>query len=81
MFIVAIGLTVGGLIFFRHHKKELLQRAENAIPEPILGAPPERWQQIDELNNSGDNESGLRRAGGDILDAAALWAGPASDHL
>jgi membrane protein DedA with SNARE-associated domain len=37
--IVAIGLAVGGIIFFRHHEKELEQRAERAIPGPLIDAP------------------------------------------
>jgi membrane protein DedA with SNARE-associated domain len=37
--IVAIGLAVGGIIFFRHHEKELEQRAERAIPGPLRDAP------------------------------------------
>jgi membrane protein DedA with SNARE-associated domain len=39
LLIVAIGLVIGGIIFFRHHEKELMQRAESAIPGPLLGAP------------------------------------------
>ena len=39
LLIVAIGLAAGGIIFFRHHEKELVQRAESAIPGPLLGAP------------------------------------------
>jgi len=35
--IVAIGLAVGGIIFFRYHEKELEQRAERAIPGSLLG--------------------------------------------
>lgn len=37
--IVAIGLVVGSTIFFRHHEKELEQRAERAIPGPLIDAP------------------------------------------
>ncbi len=33
---VAVGLVVGGLIFFRRHEKELEQRAEEAIPGPLM---------------------------------------------
>jgi membrane protein DedA with SNARE-associated domain len=36
LLIVAIGLVVGAIIFFRHHEKELVQRAECAIPGPLL---------------------------------------------
>jgi membrane protein DedA with SNARE-associated domain len=39
LLIVAIGLVAGGIIFFRHHEKELVQRAESAIPGPLLDAP------------------------------------------
>lgn len=39
LLIVAIGLVAGGIIFFRHHEKELEERAERAIPGPLLGAP------------------------------------------
>jgi membrane protein DedA with SNARE-associated domain len=34
--IVAIGLVVSGVIFFRHHEKELEQRAERSIPGPLI---------------------------------------------
>jgi membrane protein DedA with SNARE-associated domain len=37
--IVAVGLAVGGIIFFRHHEKQLEQRAESAIPGPLIDAP------------------------------------------
>lgn len=36
LLIVAIGLVVGGIIFFRHHETELQQRAERAIPGPLI---------------------------------------------
>jgi hypothetical protein len=36
---VAIGLAAGGIIFFRHHEKELVQRAQSSLPGPLLGAP------------------------------------------
>jgi membrane protein DedA with SNARE-associated domain len=39
LLIVAIGLVVGAIIFFRHHENELVQRAESAIPGPLLDAP------------------------------------------
>jgi len=39
LLIVAIGLTVGGIIFFRHHEKELVRRAESTIPGPLMGGP------------------------------------------
>lgn len=39
LLIVAIGFVAGGIIFFRHHEKELMQRAEIAIPGPLLGTP------------------------------------------
>ena len=39
LLIAAIGLAAGGIIFFRHHEKELVRRAESAIPGPLLGAP------------------------------------------
>ena len=38
LLIMAIGLLAGGIIFFRHHEKELEQRAEEAITGPLLGA-------------------------------------------
>jgi membrane protein DedA with SNARE-associated domain len=37
LLIAAIGLVVGTVSFFRHHEKELVQRAERAIPGPLLG--------------------------------------------
>ena len=37
--IAAIGLTIVGILFFRHHEKELEQRAEAAFPGP--------WLQLD----------------------------------
>ena len=37
--IVATGLAVGGIIFFRYHEKELEQRAERDIPGPLMDAP------------------------------------------
>jgi membrane protein DedA with SNARE-associated domain len=37
--IVAVGLAVGGIIFFRHHEKQLEQRAESAIPGPLVDTP------------------------------------------
>jgi hypothetical protein len=39
LLIVAIGFVAGGIIYFRHHEKELMQRAEIAIPGPLLGTP------------------------------------------
>jgi membrane protein DedA with SNARE-associated domain len=36
--ITAFGLAAGGIIFFRHHEKELVRRAERSIPGPLLGA-------------------------------------------
>jgi hypothetical protein len=39
LLIVAIGLAASSLIFFRHHEKELVQRAESSLPGPLLGAP------------------------------------------
>ena len=38
LLIAAIGLAAGGFIFFRHHEKELVRRAERSIPGPLLGA-------------------------------------------
>jgi membrane protein DedA with SNARE-associated domain len=38
LLIVAIGLVAGGIIFFRYHEEELVQRAESAIPGPLLDA-------------------------------------------
>ena len=38
LLIAAIGLAAGGIIFFRHHEKELVRRAERSIPGPLLGA-------------------------------------------
>jgi cell division protein FtsL len=40
LLIVAIGLVAGGIIFFRHHEKELVQRAESAIPGPVWNDVP-----------------------------------------
>lgn len=40
LLIVAICLAAGGIIFFRHHEKELNLRAERAIPGPLRDAPP-----------------------------------------
>jgi hypothetical protein len=37
LLIAAIGLAAGGIIFFRHHEKELVRRAERCIPGPFLG--------------------------------------------
>ena len=34
--LAAIGLTIAGILFFRHHEKELEQRAEAAFPRPWL---------------------------------------------
>jgi hypothetical protein len=42
LLIVAIGLAAGGIIFFRYHEKELVQRAETSIPGPLLGAATAR---------------------------------------
>ena len=39
LLIVAIGLAAGGIIFFRHHEKELVRRAESTIPGPLMGGP------------------------------------------
>jgi membrane protein DedA with SNARE-associated domain len=38
LLIVAIGLVAGGVIFFHYHEKELVQRAESAVPGPLLDA-------------------------------------------
>jgi membrane protein DedA with SNARE-associated domain len=38
LLIAGIGLAAGGIIFFRHHEKELARRAERSIPGPLLGA-------------------------------------------
>jgi hypothetical protein len=38
LLIVAIGFVIAGIIYFRRHEKELEQRAERAIPGPLLGA-------------------------------------------
>ena len=35
LLIAAIGLVAGGIIFFRHHEKELEERADRAIPGPL----------------------------------------------
>jgi membrane protein DedA with SNARE-associated domain len=35
---VAVGLIAAGIIFFRRHERELEERAEKAIPGPLLGA-------------------------------------------
>jgi membrane protein DedA with SNARE-associated domain len=37
LLVVAVSLIVGGLLFFRRHEKELEERAERAIPGPLLG--------------------------------------------
>jgi hypothetical protein len=34
--LAAIGLTIAGFLFFRHHEKELEKRAEAAFPGPWL---------------------------------------------
>jgi hypothetical protein len=34
--VAAIGLTIAGILFFRHHEKELEERAEEAFPGPWL---------------------------------------------
>ena len=39
LLILAVGLVAGGIIFFRHHEKELEERAEKTIPGPLLDAP------------------------------------------
>jgi membrane protein DedA with SNARE-associated domain len=39
LLILAVGLLAGAFIFFRHHEKELEERAEKTIPGPFLGAP------------------------------------------
>jgi membrane protein DedA with SNARE-associated domain len=49
LLIVAIGLAVGGIIFFRYHEKELVQRAESAIPGPLLVAPADASGVADAL--------------------------------
>jgi membrane protein DedA with SNARE-associated domain len=36
LLLVALGLTVAGILFFRHHERELEQRAEAAFPGPWL---------------------------------------------
>jgi membrane protein DedA with SNARE-associated domain len=41
LLIGVVALMVGGIIFFRHHEKELEQRAEEAIPGPLMDAPAE----------------------------------------
>ena len=38
LLVVALGLIVAGIIFFRRHERELEQRAEAAIPGPLSGA-------------------------------------------
>jgi membrane protein DedA with SNARE-associated domain len=37
LLLVVIGLIIGGIIFFRRHERELEERAEKAIPGPLLG--------------------------------------------
>jgi hypothetical protein len=34
--VAAVGLTIAGILFFRHHEKELEERAEEAFPGPWL---------------------------------------------
>src|SRR6266446_3716385 len=36
LLVAAIGLAIAGICFFRHHEKELEQRAEAAFPGPWL---------------------------------------------
>ena len=36
LLIAAIGGAAAGIIFFRHHERELEQRAEAALPGPLL---------------------------------------------
>ena len=38
LLVVAIGFVVGGFLFFRRHERELVRRAEAALPGPLL--PP-----------------------------------------
>ncbi len=39
LLIAAIGLAVAGVIFFRHHEKELEERASTALQVPRSSAP------------------------------------------
>jgi membrane protein DedA with SNARE-associated domain len=41
LLVVVVALAVAGIIFFRHHERELEQRAEEAIPGPLMDAPAE----------------------------------------
>ena len=36
LLVVAIGLVAAGIVFFRHHERELEQRAEAALPGPLV---------------------------------------------
>lgn len=36
LLVVAVGIVVAGVFFFRHHEKELEERAEAALPGPLL---------------------------------------------
>jgi hypothetical protein len=47
LLIVAIGLAAGGIIFFRHHEKELVRRAERSILGPPLGAAARKRDVVD----------------------------------
>jgi membrane protein DedA with SNARE-associated domain len=38
LLIITIALAGGGIVFFRHHEKELVQRADRAIPGPLFRA-------------------------------------------
>jgi membrane protein DedA with SNARE-associated domain len=64
LLIAAIGLAVGGIIFFRHHEKELVGRAERSIPGPLLGAAARARDVADagrEANVGGlDDDRGCR---------------------
>ena len=39
LLILTVGLVASSIIFFRHHEKELEERAEKTIPGPLLDAP------------------------------------------
>ncbi len=64
LFIAAIGLAAGGIIFFRHHEKELLRRAGRSIPGPLLGPAARARDVLDmrrEANVGGfDDDRGYR---------------------
>jgi membrane protein DedA with SNARE-associated domain len=36
LLIVVVGLAIGGIVFFRRHEKELEERAERALPGPLV---------------------------------------------